>query len=80
MDAGSLTTSSFSMAAESLSPVALNSNTLATGPLQPRHLEGVKTVAVRQLSPSLLLKTVQFETFGLNYMLLILIYCMVFLV
>ena len=29
-----LTTSSFSMAAESLSPVALNTNTRATGPLQ----------------------------------------------
>lgn len=51
-DAGPLTTSSFSMAAESLSPVALNSNTRATGPLQPRHLEEVKTVAVWRLSPN----------------------------
>ncbi len=34
-----LTTSSLSMAAESLSPVALNSKTLATGPLQHKHVK-----------------------------------------
>lgn len=33
-----LTTSSLSMAAESLSPVVLNSKTRATGPLQHKHL------------------------------------------
>lgn len=37
-EAAVLTTSSLSMAAESLSPVALNSKTLATGPLQHKHL------------------------------------------
>lgn len=37
-EAAVLTTSSLSMAAESLSPVALNSKTRATGPLQHKHL------------------------------------------
>lgn len=37
-----LTTSSFSMAAESLSPVALNSRTLATGPL--KHISTVELI------------------------------------
>lgn len=35
-----LTTSSLSMAAESLSPVALKSKTLATGPLQHKTFHG----------------------------------------
>ena len=36
-----LTTRSLSMAAESLSPVALKSKTLATGPLQHKHVRVV---------------------------------------